>query len=257
MAFSLPFESTFNHGQQRAWFARHWSWSITISIVYITSIFTIKYVMVNRPAYSLRLPLAAWSSLLAIFSTIGTFRTISELIFVLYTEGPLATICSESNLISDPVSGFWHWAFVVSKAFELGDTVFVVLRKQKLTYLHWCHHWVTLTYCWFSYGQSRSVFRNMTVMNYTVHSVMYTYYALKAFGVRINSTIASTVTSLQLIQMVFGLIFCTFALVFNSSCQTEQSVAALGLVIYVALLVLFANFYVKSYLTLKEKTKIN
>ena len=35
------------------------------------------------------------------------------------------------------VSSFWSWLFTLSKIPELGDTLFIVLRKQQLIFLHW------------------------------------------------------------------------------------------------------------------------
>lgn len=42
-----------------------------------------------------------------------------------------------SYIEQDRVCGFWTWLFVLSKLPELGDTIFIVLRKQPLIFLHW------------------------------------------------------------------------------------------------------------------------
>ena len=41
---------------------------------------------------------------------------------------------------------YWYTVFVLSKAVELLDTAFIVLRKQRLITLHWVHHVLTLCY---------------------------------------------------------------------------------------------------------------
>ena len=55
-----------------------------------------------------------------------------------------------------------------------------MLRKQKLIFLHWYHHITVLIYCWYSFSQYTAPARWFVVMNFVVHSIMYTYYAFRA-----------------------------------------------------------------------------
>ena len=48
--------------------------------------------------------------------------------------------------------GFWVVLFIFSKIPELGDTVFIVLRKKPLIFLHWYHHVTVLLFCWHAFG---------------------------------------------------------------------------------------------------------
>ena len=154
-----------------------------------------------RPAFDLRGPLTGWSMFLAMFSIMGAARTLPEFMHTLYTHGFYHSLCIPSFIENDRVSGFWTWMFVLSKVFltaviknsflvikvwppaqvpELGDTIFIVLRKQKLIFLHWYHHITVLIYCWYSFSQYTAPARWFVVMNFVVHSIMYTYYAFRA-----------------------------------------------------------------------------
>jgi len=62
---------------------------------------------------------------------------------------------------------------------ELGDTVFIVLRKQPLIFLHYYHHVTVLCYIWLTADAINSTCVWFGVMNYGIHSLMYSYYALK------------------------------------------------------------------------------
>ena len=124
----------------------------------------------------------------------------------------MKTMCTSSSFITnDRVSSFWASVFVLSKVPELGDTFFILLRKQPLIFLHWrvrldhpyvpsfsliyctysndCddmishfryHHMTVLMYSFFCWSEYTASSRWFIVMNYIVHSVMYSYYACKA-----------------------------------------------------------------------------
>lgn len=55
-------------------------------------------------------------------------------------------------------ASFWACMFAFSKIAELGDTLFLVLRKRPVIFLHWYHHAVVLIYCWHSGSSSISCF---------------------------------------------------------------------------------------------------
>merc|ERR1719282_1809750 len=58
----------------------------------------------------------------------------------------------------------------------------------------------------FSYIDVSSSCRLFMVMNFSVHSLMYTYYTLRAMRIQVPKMFAVMTTSLQIIQMVFGLL---------------------------------------------------
>ena len=68
---------------------------------------------------------------------IGFSRTFPELMHTLISGGVEESVCNTSYLTTNKVSALWTWLFIASKIPELGDTAFIVLRKQKLIFLHW------------------------------------------------------------------------------------------------------------------------
>lgn len=156
-----------------------------------------------------------------------------------------------------PTSSFWTWLFILSKAPELIDTVFVVLRRQKLIFLHWYHHASVLIFTWYCYADEASVGRWYTDMNFLVHAIMYSYYALRALGVRIPRQLAMCITISQITQMVVGTFVTFYAYYAKSSgrsCDISFSTLYAGMAIYVSYFLLFAQFFVASYLSKPART---
>lgn len=61
-----------------------------------------------------------------------------------FQNGLTYSLCHSCN--PDGVAAFWSFLFAISKLVELGDTLFIVLRKKKLIFLHYYHHAVVLIY---------------------------------------------------------------------------------------------------------------
>lgn len=158
-----------------------------------------------------------------------------------------------SYIEQDRVCGFWTWLFVLSKLPELGDTIFIVLRKQPLIFLHWYHHITVLIYSWFSYTEYTSSARWFIVMNYCVHSVMYSYFALRAMRYRPPRVLSMLITSMQLTQMIIGCYINLWAYDYlktapRSSCHISQLNIQLSIAMYFSYFVLFARFFYTTYL---------
>jgi len=233
--------------------------SLWIIGVYLSAIFVGQWMMRSRKARELRSALTVWNVALAIFSIMATMRTLPELITILFQpNGFHHSVCSPCEDVSR-TSAFWAWAFVLSKVLELGDTGFIVLRKQPLIFLHWYHHCSVLLYSWYSYADYISPARWFVVMNYLVHSLMYSYYALKSLKVRIPRPIAMGITCLQLSQMVVGLAVNFHAYSTKNSggsCDISYHHLNMGLTMYASYFALFINFFYKAYFARKEARAI-
>ena len=97
---------------------------------------------------------------------------------------------------------FWMWLFGLSKLAELGDTVFLVLRKRPVPFLHWYHHTTVLSFTWFAMWALAGPGFMFAIMNSFVHVVMYFYYFVSGFGWR--PWWGKYITQLQMAQMVMG-----------------------------------------------------
>ena len=68
---------------------------------------------------------------------------------------------------------FWIYVFYLSKFYELLDTVFIVLRKAPLRFLHFYHHSMTFFLCWVCLEYAIPVQWIATSLNAFVHIPMY------------------------------------------------------------------------------------
>lgn len=161
------------------------------------------------------------------------------------------TVCrSPVNTWGAGPSGFWVMLFIYSKVPELIDTVFIVLRKRQLIFLHWYHHVTVLLFCWNAYATLAGTGLYFVAMNYTVHALMYGYYCLQALNVCPKSFPTVLITMSQIAQMFVGTGVCISAWYFMLSgkqCNNDLSNLIAGAAMYGSYLYLFTAFAFKRF----------
>lgn len=255
-SYVFKFEEDFAEKERRQWMHENWYISIYYIGAYMVFIVVGQHYMQSRPRFELRNTLALWNFFLAVFSIIGTMRTLPETLFVVRHFGLHHSCCvaGPSFVQNNTVSAFWSYLFTMSKVPELGDTVFIVLRKQPLIFLHWYHHVTVLIFTWYSYSDYITTARWFVNMNYFVHSLMYSYYAFKALRYKVPRWISVAITACQLAQMVVGCIINFYAYHVKTSggeCDVSFLNIKLSLIMYFSYFALFSHFFHKAYLAKK------
>ncbi|CAF4801640.1 unnamed protein product, partial [Rotaria socialis] len=249
------FDKTYAHNIYN-WMNKWWWLSIVYSIIYVGFIYYGRSLMEKRERFELRLPLILWNVALALFSIFGMIRCVPEMIYGIDKRGLQYTICDNSNIYG--VTGFWITIFCISKVPELIDTLFIVLRKQKLIFLHWFHHATVLIYAWYSYHDWTASGRWFVFLNYSVHALMYSYYAFRAMKFQIPKWISVTVTTFQLSQMVVGCFVNYKAYIYKqngAACDVAYANIFWSFVMYAVYFGLFLHFFFVSYLSKKPTAK--
>ena len=236
------------------WLTRYLPVPVLSSGVYLLLIAAGKSWMKDRPAFKLRAPLVLWNIALSIFSMSALVVLGPPLIRSLFNDGFVDAVC-ESDIKRQPWRSFWTYLFVLSKLVEFGDTGFIVLRKTPLNFLHWYHHITVLWYSWYGLATQNTGGPWFAAVNVFVHSVMYTYYALKASGLRIPSSVAKAITILQLTQFAFGLVVLfvgVWAFANDYPCGMNETHLISGCIMYGSYFLLFLNFFYQRYIKPKQ-----
>lgn len=227
----------------------YWYIAIVISAVYLLVVWAGRRWMRDRPKYELQRSLTMWNVALALFSFIGFSRLAPYYFPVLAREGLRRSLCwSEIYSMAQPA--LWGFLFCISKTLELFDTAFIVLRKSQLTFLHCYHHTTVLTASWLEYPSGDAIGALFAITNYFVHTIMYSYYAVKASGRRLPLWISKSITTLQLCQF-FMAFFCNVLAYWASKgdrdCQLHDSTFYIACCIYGSYSVFFVNFFYQRY----------
>ena len=250
-------QAKFDTENAHVWAIGYWTLSIPISVAYVLLVYAGRKWMESRPSYNLRRALFLWNLGLALFSMFGALQFVPNLVHSVYDRGFKQAVC-KTDTLTNPHISIWGFLFVLSKFIELGDTIFIVLRKTPLQFLHWYHHMTVVIYSSMGSSSRKTIALGhwFGSMNYSVHTIMYTYYALRVVGVKVPSQVAKIVTILQLSQMFVGVLVNITAYrsyMNNEDCDFDINTFSFGVVIYSSYAVLFMIFFYKRYIKMKNK----
>lgn len=234
------------------------SQTLALSGLYLLIVWLGPIYMQNKKPFNFRWTLVIYNLMLIILN----FHIASEIFF--------ASRAANYSYLCQSVSYSYDqnemriakaiWWFYISKLLEMLDTFFFILRKKnsQITFLHVYHHvtmfpiwWIGTK--WVAGGQS---FLG-AMLNSLVHILMYSYYGLSAIGPSVYPYLwwKKYLTIIQLIQFIFGMCHAVQSLVSGCNFPVWMHWA---LIFYGgSLLLLFLNFYHKSYLNKKNKSSQN
>ena len=252
--FYFEFEKNYNSIPGFEFVQAHPELPVIVVTLYLAGCYFGSKYMATREAFDLKWPLAYWNLFLSTFSTIGMIRTVPHLMHNFSLMNMEQTICTDAQQQSngDGAVGLWVQLFVLSKIPELIDTLFIVLRKKPLIFLHWYHHITVLAFCWNSYATKSSTGLIFCAMNYAVHAIMYGYYFLMAVGAKPKWMKPVTITMAQISQMIVGTTICVMSFFLYQrradTCAVHGQNIAAGAVMYGSYLYLFCEFAVKRFI---------
>lgn len=177
------------------------------------------------------------------------------LLHSLWDHGLFFTTCAPASWYGSGLSGAFVALFIYSKIAELVDTVLLLLAGKPVIALQWWHHSTVLLYCWHSYSVRIATGAWFACMNYSVHSIMYGYFAV--MGTQYRRTVskyAIYITLLQLVQMLVGMFVTIKAVLYQAAgeeCHVNKTNSVLGLSMYASYFVLFFKLFIDNYVTPK------
>ncbi len=194
--------------------------------------------------------LTRWNVFMSLASWVGFYLTYRHFPGIYRMWISECGTCEKAWILRNWLDTWAVVFFMLFKPLEFIDTLFLVLNNKPISRLHWIHHTTVTLYCWHT-----AVYSNLfaggslfALMNYFVHAVMYGYYGLRSAEISLPKYFAIIITSLQISQMVMGLLI---MLQVSLRCSTDMCNPAnilFGLGIYGTYFYLFCKYFSQRYL---------
>jgi hypothetical protein len=99
---------------------------------------------------------------------------------------------------------FYGWIFYLSKFYEVLDTVIILAKGKQSSTLQTYHHAGAMMCMWAGIRYMAPPIWIFCFVNSFIHALMYTYYTITAFQIRVPKFIKQTLTTMQITQFLVG-----------------------------------------------------
>lgn len=258
--FYTSYEKHFDAAASFLFLYNHIWIPILATVLYLAFCYYGPKVMRHRKAFHLKTALCLWNLSLSLISIAGAVRVGTHLLYLLSPWGGFSfrdTICEPPEATyADNATGLWCVVFTVSKLLELVDTIFVVLRKKPLIFLHWYHHATVLLCSWFGHVTFTPALYFMAI-NYSIHGVMYMYFFFMAVTKVPPWFNPMWLTAAQISQMFVGIFVivmsCYYKYFEGNGCAIDGRMIVAICLMYSTYLVLFVKFFLQRYAGQKKR----
>jgi len=227
----------------------HYSVPVTAVGVYLVVLYVLRGWMKDRQPLELRLPLFLHNAFLCAISVALTLGTVFSVLRMWSAHGLFNTYCGLLDSAEAMPLMNWCYLFYLSKYYELFDTLFLVLRKRSLSFLHVFHHASVVIVCWAAIHEQIFMGWITCINNASIHVAMYYYFAMQALGY--NVWWKKYLTSVQIVQFVIdsttSLLFPYFIYFTSSKCMGSMPAWFLANFTGVTFFFLFVSFYRSTY----------
>ena len=211
-------------------------------------------ISIAAAAYALAVPLLKFRVGDAVLKPIMTIYNILMSTFSAYSVYTtfnvlkrLSMFNADCNLyFNDPTFRDITYLFTLSKIVEFADTLFLIARGKRVSWLHYLHHIGACVNMAIMYDAKFEAVFGFVFLNGFIHTVMYCYYGFASLGIRLPGK--KYLTTAQIIQ--FLVCFCVlWQYRYIEPCHAGYRLFCFWYTYsYVGILiVMFGNFYFKTY----------
>ncbi|OAA68249.1 fatty acid elongase [Niveomyces insectorum RCEF 264] len=99
---------------------------------------------------------------------------------------------------------FYGWIFYLSKFYEVVDTLIILAKGKFSSTLQTYHHAGAMLCMWAGMRYMSPPIWMFVFVNSGIHALMYTYYTITAFSIRVPTAIKRSLTTMQITQFLVG-----------------------------------------------------
>ncbi|KAH8369583.1 hypothetical protein KR093_000221, partial [Drosophila rubida] len=201
-----------------------------------------------------------------IFQVIYNFLIFCTTFYILFINGAYNLRCMPTLPVDHPTKTFERaitYIYFVNKIVDLLDTIFFVLRKsyKQITVLHVYHHilMVFVPYWVIRFYGAGGQFATMGLLNSFVHTVMYLYYLISVKYPELKGSLwwKKYITIIQLLQFLTLMLQSVYVLLFQPNCEFPKILQCMIVILAIVFVVMFSNFYIKTYIMHRPQQKQN